>query len=104
MADVVQNFSQHLSHRLAEVIAVIGKDSRKIDTEGADALSHGDPIFQAECPGLVDQTGAAGDKLISHPMQSLHIDLLNGPHLREAHRWPGYSLGNGLGIDRVVLL
>jgi hypothetical protein len=68
MADVPEYLGQHLAHRRTQIVAVIREDPRKVDTEGANTLPHGDPILQTEGSCLVDQPSADGDQLISHSM------------------------------------
>ena len=53
---------------------------------------------------LVDYRRTTLHQPVTHPMQSLQVELFVGLDGNKPHVLPGHSFGNGLGIQEVVLV
>src|ERR1700687_5306854 len=60
--------------------------------------------FQEQAPNLVHEGCALSHKLVTDPMERLHVELLFGLQLDESHRWSRRRLRDRLGIAVIVLL
>ena len=62
------------------------------------------PLLQQEGPKLVDYGRSTGDKPVAHTMHRLEIKLGVRLDRNKPHVLPVYRLGDGFGIEEVVLV
>ena len=67
-------------------------------------MAHGDAALQQKGADLIDDAGALADQSLAHPAQRLQVELFGGLGRHELHRRPLHSLGDRLGVTKVVLL
>src|ERR1700739_4647522 len=63
-----------------------------------------DATLQQQYATLVDHRGAAHHPPFAHSVQRLQVELIVSLDRHKAHRGTGYSLGDGFGIDVVILV
>ena len=80
---------EDLRHRLLQLEGSLGEDHATLEQEGSQ---------------LVDYGCSTGDKPVAHTMHRLEIKLVVRLDRNETHVLPVYRLGNGFGIEEVVLV
>src|SRR5690348_16396211 len=80
-------------HHCAQVLAQVNGLCRE-----------GDAALQQEAADLIDQRGTALHQSIPNSVHGLHIELLLGLDLHEAHVLFGYRFGNRFPINEVILV
>src|ERR1700747_1076827 len=68
------------------------------------SLADGDATLQQQSANLVDHCGASHNPPLAHSVQRLQVELIVSLDRHKAHRGTGYSLGDGFGIDVVILV
>src|SRR5271163_2744875 len=68
------------------------------------SLAYRDATLEQQSANLVDHRGAAHDPPFAYSVQRLQVELIVSLDRHKAHRRTGYSLGDGFGIDVVILV
>src|ERR1700745_2903755 len=68
------------------------------------SLAHGDATLEQQSADLVDHRSAAFPPPFAYSVQRLEVELIVSLDRHKAHGGTGYSFGNGLGIDVVILV
>ncbi len=80
---------EDLRHRLLQLEQSLGEDHATLEQEGSQ---------------LVDYGRSASEKPVAHTMHRLKIKLVVRLDRNETHVLPVYCLGDGFGIEEVVLV
>jgi hypothetical protein len=95
---------QQDAHARGQSVVGILQQARHLVAQLRRSATEGDASFQQKAANLVDDCRAPCDEPVAHPVQRLQVQLLVGLDGHEAHVLPRYRLGDGFGIEKVILV
>ena len=93
-----------MQHAWGQDVSAFGENARQFGAQEVQPLAHRNAALKQEGAYLIDNGGALADQPLTHAVQGLQVELIDGLGGNEPHSWALHRLGDGLGITEVVLL
>src|SRR6476661_570715 len=101
---LLPEFIEQLSQQRGKIVFGVLEDPRHLASQIGTALAGSKATLEEKSPNLVDDARTTGDQAVADTVNRLQVELIGGLNGNETHRRPLHSLGDGLGIQIVVLV